>query len=113
MSVSFLLLTSLASTQLFLYVPLFWEHWVLCDSWSLICSAIAFKKFGSCSFLVLYVMHLADNQKLVMCFSCLQGTAQNSDVSKTWYPPLEKTISCLSKLYRCLEPAVFTGLAQV
>ncbi|KAL1532935.1 Golgi transport complex subunit 3 [Salvia divinorum] len=40
------------------------------------------------------------------------SNAQSSDVSRTWYPPLEKTISCLSKLYRCLEPAVFTGLAQ-
>ncbi|KAL3535471.1 hypothetical protein ACH5RR_003932 [Cinchona calisaya] len=37
---------------------------------------------------------------------------QNSDASKTWYPPLEKTISCLSKLYHSLESAVFTGLAQ-
>ncbi|KAB1227077.1 Conserved oligomeric Golgi complex subunit 3 [Morella rubra] len=37
---------------------------------------------------------------------------ENPDVFKTWYPPLEKTVSCLSKLYRCLEPAVFTGLAQ-
>ncbi|CAL5375655.1 unnamed protein product [Camellia sinensis] len=37
---------------------------------------------------------------------------ENSDVFKTWYPPLEKTLSCLSKLYRCLEPTVFTGLAQ-
>ncbi|KAL8160894.1 hypothetical protein V2J09_012383 [Rumex salicifolius] len=36
----------------------------------------------------------------------------NQDVSRTWYPPLEKTISLLSKLYRCLETAVFTGLAQ-
>ncbi|KAK6126702.1 hypothetical protein DH2020_039559 [Rehmannia glutinosa] len=40
------------------------------------------------------------------------SSAQSSDVSRTWYPPLEKTITCLSKLYRCLEPAVFTGLAQ-
>lgn len=40
------------------------------------------------------------------------SSAQSPDVSRTWYPPLEKTISCLSKLYRCLEPAVFTGLAQ-
>ncbi|VFQ92552.1 unnamed protein product [Cuscuta campestris] len=31
---------------------------------------------------------------------------------KMWYPPLEKTVSCLSKLYHSLEPAVFTGLAQ-
>ncbi|KZV25526.1 conserved oligomeric Golgi complex subunit 3 [Dorcoceras hygrometricum] len=37
---------------------------------------------------------------------------QNLDVSRTWFPPLERTISCLSKLYRCLESAVFTGLAQ-
>lgn len=40
------------------------------------------------------------------------SAAENPDVFKTWYPPLEKTLSCLSKLYRCLEPAVFTGLAQ-
>lgn len=37
---------------------------------------------------------------------------ENPDVYKTWYPPLEKTVSCLSKLYQCLEQAVFTGLAQ-
>ncbi|WVZ92642.1 hypothetical protein U9M48_038690 [Paspalum notatum var. saurae] len=36
----------------------------------------------------------------------------NSDIYMTWYRPLEKTVSCLSKLYRCLEPSVFTGLAQ-
>ncbi|XP_042377121.1 conserved oligomeric Golgi complex subunit 3-like [Zingiber officinale] len=36
----------------------------------------------------------------------------NSDVFKTCYQPLEKTVSCLSKLYHCLEPIVFTGLAQ-
>ncbi|XP_072071429.1 conserved oligomeric Golgi complex subunit 3 isoform X1 [Arachis hypogaea] len=36
----------------------------------------------------------------------------NPDIFKTWYPPLEKTISCLSKLYQCLESEVFTGLAQ-
>ncbi|XP_047330170.1 conserved oligomeric Golgi complex subunit 3 isoform X2 [Impatiens glandulifera] len=37
---------------------------------------------------------------------------ENTDVFKTWFPPLEKTLSCLSKLYRCLEQTVFTGLAQ-
>lgn len=37
---------------------------------------------------------------------------ENPDLFKLWYPPLEKTLSCLSKLYRCLEHAVFTGLAQ-
>ncbi|XP_054806000.1 conserved oligomeric Golgi complex subunit 3 [Prosopis cineraria] len=42
----------------------------------------------------------------------INAVDENPDVFKTWYPPLEKTISCLSKLYRCLESAVFTGLAQ-
>uniref|UniRef100_A0A2C9UA37 Conserved oligomeric Golgi complex subunit 3 n=1 Tax=Manihot esculenta TaxID=3983 RepID=A0A2C9UA37_MANES len=37
---------------------------------------------------------------------------ETTDVFRTWYPPLEKTLSCLSKLYRCLEASVFTGLAQ-
>ncbi|CAK9186518.1 unnamed protein product [Ilex paraguariensis] len=43
---------------------------------------------------------------------CVLWTDQSPDVFKTWYPPLEKTLSCLSKLDRCLEPPVFTGLAQ-
>ncbi|XP_065849843.1 conserved oligomeric Golgi complex subunit 3 [Euphorbia lathyris] len=37
---------------------------------------------------------------------------ETPEVFKTWYPPLEKTLSCLSKLYRCLEASVFNGLAQ-
>ncbi|KAF7837597.1 conserved oligomeric Golgi complex subunit 3 [Senna tora] len=48
----------------------------------------------------------------VKCLSQQLIADDNPDVFKTWYPPLEKTISCLSKLYRCLESAVFTGLAQ-
>ncbi|KAK6784044.1 hypothetical protein RDI58_017498 [Solanum bulbocastanum] len=40
------------------------------------------------------------------------STEQKQDVSGTWYPPLEKTVSCLSKLYCFLGSAVFTGLAQ-
>ncbi|PKU70495.1 conserved oligomeric Golgi complex subunit 3 isoform X1 [Dendrobium catenatum] len=36
----------------------------------------------------------------------------NSTIFGTWYPLLEKTVSCLSKLYHCLEPGIFTGLAQ-
>ncbi|XP_062161819.1 conserved oligomeric Golgi complex subunit 3 [Alnus glutinosa] len=42
----------------------------------------------------------------------ISAAEENPDVYKTWYPPLEKTLSCLSKLYRRLEAAVFTGLAQ-
>ncbi|KAL6010558.1 Golgi transport complex subunit 3 [Asimina triloba] len=52
--------------------------------------------------------------KLERSTETTSGTAvdENSDVFKTWYPPLETTLSCLSKLYRSLEAAVFTGLAQ-
>ncbi|CAM6127701.1 unnamed protein product [Calypogeia fissa] len=50
----------------------------------------------------------------------LESTAEAGDSEEdellnsytAWYPPLEKTLSCLSKLYRCIEPAIFTGLAQ-
>ncbi|GAQ88312.1 oligomeric Golgi complex component 3 [Klebsormidium nitens] len=34
------------------------------------------------------------------------------DAYTTWYPPLERTLSCLSKLYRCVDHNIFTGLAQ-
>lgn len=39
-------------------------------------------------------------------------TVDDNSSIRSWFPPLEKTVSCLSKLYHCLEPAVFTGLAQ-
>ncbi|GJN03666.1 hypothetical protein PR202_ga21137 [Eleusine coracana subsp. coracana] len=42
----------------------------------------------------------------------ISHAGDNPDIYVTWYRPLEKTVSCLSKLYRCLEPSVFTGLAQ-
>ena len=29
-----------------------------------------------------------------------------------WYAPVQRTLACLSKLYSCLEPGVFAGLAQ-
>ncbi|GJM97545.1 hypothetical protein PR202_ga14479 [Eleusine coracana subsp. coracana] len=40
------------------------------------------------------------------------NVGDNADIYVTWYRPLEKIVSCLSKLYCCLEPSVFTGLAQ-
>ena len=30
----------------------------------------------------------------------------------TWYPPVQQTLICLSKLYRTVEHKVFAGLAQ-
>ncbi|GMP37099.1 hypothetical protein CsSME_00008944 [Camellia sinensis var. sinensis] len=60
--------------------------------------------------LVEYLSWFCPDIYLLYDFLCKAD--ENSDVFKTWYPPLEKTLSCLSKLYRCLEPTVFTGLAQ-
>lgn len=37
---------------------------------------------------------------------------ESRDAYAAWYTPVERTLSCLSKLYRCLEPGIFTGLAQ-
>ena len=34
------------------------------------------------------------------------------DSYKTWYPTVQETLSCLGKLYRCVEARVFAGLAQ-
>ncbi|KAI4344665.1 hypothetical protein L6164_011864 [Bauhinia variegata] len=51
-------------------------------------------------------------KRTVDSISEINSADDNQDVFKTWYPPLEKTLSCLSKLYRCLESGVFTGLAQ-
>eukprot|EP00897_Mesotaenium_endlicherianum_P000101 jgi/Mesen1/10091/ME000074S09433 len=37
---------------------------------------------------------------------------EGGDGYAVWYPPLEKTLACLSKLYRCVDSNTFTGLAQ-
>ncbi|CAI7897955.1 unnamed protein product [Closterium sp. NIES-54] len=37
---------------------------------------------------------------------------QGGDSYAGWYPPLESTLACLSKLYRCVDADIFTGLAQ-
>lgn len=34
------------------------------------------------------------------------------DAYALWYLPLERTLACLSKLYRCVDTGIFTGLAQ-
>ena len=34
------------------------------------------------------------------------------DARAAWYPPVQRTLGCLSRLYRCVEHRVFAGLAQ-
>merc|ERR1712066_750993 len=35
-----------------------------------------------------------------------------ADLHGMWYPPVRRTLVCLSKLYRCLEREIFQGLSQ-
>lgn len=35
-----------------------------------------------------------------------------ADLHGFWYPPVRRTVMCLSKLYKCLDATIFQGLAQ-
>ena len=41
-----------------------------------------------------------------------QNKPEDGDDIQNWYPPLERTLTCLSKLYRCVEIKTFAGLAH-
>lgn len=40
------------------------------------------------------------------------GAEDDENTATNWYPPLERTLTCLTKLYRCVEIKTFAGLAQ-
>ena len=40
------------------------------------------------------------------------GAEDDENTATNWYPPLERTLTCLTKLYRCVEIRTFAGLAQ-
>ncbi|XP_018597021.1 conserved oligomeric Golgi complex subunit 3 [Scleropages formosus] len=42
----------------------------------------------------------------------LQATISPADLHGMWYPTVRRTLVCLSKLYRCIDRAVFQGLSQ-
>uniref|UniRef100_A0A8C4MCC4 Conserved oligomeric Golgi complex subunit 3 n=1 Tax=Equus asinus TaxID=9793 RepID=A0A8C4MCC4_EQUAS len=41
-----------------------------------------------------------------------QTTISPADLHGMWYPTVRRTLVCLSKLYRCIDRAVFQGLSQ-
>ncbi|XP_072266122.1 conserved oligomeric Golgi complex subunit 3 isoform X2 [Pyxicephalus adspersus] len=41
-----------------------------------------------------------------------QSTVSPADLHGMWYPTVRRTLVCLSKLYRCIDRAVFQGLSQ-
>uniref|UniRef100_A0A3Q3JLG7 Conserved oligomeric Golgi complex subunit 3 n=1 Tax=Monopterus albus TaxID=43700 RepID=A0A3Q3JLG7_MONAL len=44
--------------------------------------------------------------------SRLQSSISPADLHGMWYPTVRRTLVCLSKLYRCIDRAVFQGLSQ-
>jgi hypothetical protein len=52
--------------------------------------------------------------KLVRALQAQKDGRQESEEESVahWYPPLERTLTCLAKLYRCVELKTFAGLAQ-
>ncbi|XP_076026069.1 conserved oligomeric Golgi complex subunit 3 [Genypterus blacodes] len=42
----------------------------------------------------------------------LQTSISPADLHGMWYPTVRRTLVCLSKLYRCIDRAVFQGLSQ-
>ncbi|XP_063069386.1 conserved oligomeric Golgi complex subunit 3 [Engraulis encrasicolus] len=44
--------------------------------------------------------------------SRIQTTISPADLHGMWYPTVRRTLVCLSKLYRCIDRAVFQGLSQ-
>uniref|UniRef100_A0A3Q2CU20 Conserved oligomeric Golgi complex subunit 3 n=1 Tax=Cyprinodon variegatus TaxID=28743 RepID=A0A3Q2CU20_CYPVA len=44
--------------------------------------------------------------------SRLQTSVSPADLHGMWYPTVRRTLVCLSKLYRCIDRAVFQGLSQ-
>ena len=41
------------------------------------------------------------------------ASSSPADLHGMWYPPVRRTLVCLSKLYRCLDRETFQGLSQV
>ncbi|KAM8975629.1 conserved oligomeric Golgi complex subunit 3 isoform 2-T2 [Pelodytes ibericus] len=41
-----------------------------------------------------------------------ENTISPADLHGMWYPTVKRTLVCLSKLYRCIDRAVFQGLSQ-
>ena len=54
---------------------------------------------------------LPHGSRACMICGCLQMES-NLDAYNVWYPPVRSSLLCLSKLYGCVDPKIFNGLAQ-
>ena len=46
-----------------------------------------------------------------MALGCMQMES-HLEAYTVWYPPLRSSLLCLSKLYGCVDPKIFNGMAQ-
>ncbi|XDV29858.1 hypothetical protein PO909_032892 [Leuciscus waleckii] len=53
-----------------------------------------------------------DHRKLIGTEVRVQSSVSPADLHGMWYPTVRRTLVCLSKLYRCIDRAVFQGLSQ-
>lgn len=53
-----------------------------------------------------------DHRKLIGSEARVQSSVSPADLHGMWYPTVRRTLVCLSKLYRCIDRAVFQGLSQ-
>uniref|UniRef100_A0A8C1YQT7 Conserved oligomeric Golgi complex subunit 3 n=1 Tax=Cyprinus carpio TaxID=7962 RepID=A0A8C1YQT7_CYPCA len=54
----------------------------------------------------------SDNKRLIGSDPRSHSTVSPADLHGMWYPTVRRTLVCLSKLYRCIDRAVFQGLSQ-
>ena len=43
---------------------------------------------------------------------CASQKESTLNAYTAWYPPVQQTLLCLSKMYRCIDARIFGGLAQ-
>jgi len=47
------------------------------------------------------------------CLCCfLGGWTSAADLHGMWYPPVRRTLMCLSRLYRCVDKTIFQSLSH-
>uniref|UniRef100_A0AAR2L4J9 Conserved oligomeric Golgi complex subunit 3 n=1 Tax=Pygocentrus nattereri TaxID=42514 RepID=A0AAR2L4J9_PYGNA len=57
-------------------------------------------------------VQLEDPESRKIVSSRVPATVSPADLHGMWYPTVRRTLVCLSKLYRCIDRAVFQGLSQ-
>lgn len=49
---------------------------------------------------------------IIVLFFFLGGWTSAADLHGMWYPPVRRTLMCLSRLYRCVDKTIFQSLSH-